>query len=215
MFIVTVEGIIALGVLLLLAWLLRRGGQDRPEAAKPTQVSVEQLLDIVTPPSEESKPLVADPTQAPVTTRILVVEDEPGVLAYVSSTLRGLGYDVVTAGNGPAALDLLEHDDMIELLFTDVILPHGMSGFEVAKRARAARPTLKVLLTSAYSEAAAAHYEGEELQLPLLRKPYRRKELAEMLASLIGTGKSDRARRNAPQLRLGSAASVAREPGAS
>ncbi len=116
--------------------------------------------------------------------RILVVEDERDVRRYVSSQLRGFGYDVVEAATGAAALEKLGEDECIALLFTDVVLPEGMSGAELAELARSLRPDLKILFTSGYSEDVFSRHR-ELLKDPLLRKPYNRRQLAEALRNVL------------------------------
>jgi PAS domain S-box-containing protein len=117
--------------------------------------------------------------------RILVVEDEPQVLHFVSAQLTSLGYDVTAVSAGDEALELIETDPTFDLLLTDVVLPRGISGVEVAKRARAIRPELKVLLTSGYPEEVFAQHGRPDEGTPLLPKPYRRKELAAALRGLL------------------------------
>ena len=88
---------------------------------------------------------------------ILVVEDDDDVRAYTVEILRELGYRVLEAHDGPSALRLIERQDrLIDLMFTDVVMP-GMSGRELADRARAVQPELKVLYTSGYTRNAIVH----------------------------------------------------------
>jgi CheY-like chemotaxis protein len=89
---------------------------------------------------------------------VLVVEDEPQVLTFVSSQLESLGYDVTAVASGPDALRILEHSKDFDLLFTDVVLPHGMSGVELAQRVRTMGLDTKVLLTSGYAEEVFAQH---------------------------------------------------------
>jgi CheY-like chemotaxis protein len=88
-------------------------------------------------------------------------------------------------GAGQDALELLERGDRFDLLFTDVVLPRGMSGIELARRARAIRPDLRVLLTSGYPEDVFDDHGPLEVGLPLLRKPYRRADLAAALRDVF------------------------------
>jgi CheY-like chemotaxis protein len=81
---------------------------------------------------------------------ILVVDDDPDVRDYAISVLEDFGYRVLSAPDGEAALSLLEHDGAVDLLFTDVVMP-GINGFEVARRAVARSPRLKVLFASGYA----------------------------------------------------------------
>jgi CheY-like chemotaxis protein len=106
---------------------------------------------------------------------ILVVEDDPGVLDVALKTIRGFGYEVTTALNGRDALEILRGGRRVDLLFSDVVMPKGMNGYQLAEAARAIDPEVKVLLTSGYS---AGHRPGHDPGLPMLHKPYTRAQLA-------------------------------------
>jgi signal transduction histidine kinase len=123
----------------------------------------------------------ADSTElAPTGTEtVLVVEDNPDVRELATATISALGYRVLEASNGPAALDILEREDSIDLLFSDVVLPDGMNGFELVHKARALRNGLRALMTSGY--ANIQHAGTVRPDVPLLLKPYRRDELAERI----------------------------------
>ena len=108
---------------------------------------------------------------------ILVVEDEPDVRRYVTAQLQSLGYRVVEVEDGCAGRAVLDTNDPIDLLLTDVVLPHGISGLSLARQAQAIRPHLKVLLISGFSAHAFAAEGGSDL--PLLRKPFKRHDLAD------------------------------------
>jgi PAS domain S-box-containing protein len=128
---------------------------------------------------------VLEPVSAAKKASILVVEDEPQVLQFVSAQLVGLGYEVAAVSTGQDALDLLEQGRTLDVLFTDVVLPKGVSGVELARRVRAIRPGIKVLLTSGYPEDVFEQHGGREQSTPLLHKPYRRKELVEALQGIL------------------------------
>ncbi len=117
--------------------------------------------------------------------RVLVVEDEPQVLKFVSSQLQSLGYQVTGVTSGPDALAALDRDPSFDLLFTDVVLPHGMSGVELARRVQEKGIETKVLLTSGYSEEVFVLHGRPDTNTLLLRKPYRRKDLAETLRKAL------------------------------
>jgi PAS domain S-box-containing protein len=109
---------------------------------------------------------------------ILVVEDDPFVRGYAVATLEGLGYKVRVAANGPEALLRLEGDDHIDLLFTDVVMPGGMSGWDLAQRASERRPDIKVLFASGYAlDTLVANGRAIE-GVMMLMKPYRKADLA-------------------------------------
>ena len=114
---------------------------------------------------------------------VLLVEDDQGVLEIVTAWMEELGYRVLTAQNGPEALSVLERGEPIDLLFTDLVMPHGISGGELARRARQIRPELKILLGSGYS--ARISPDAAAASLPILGKPYRQVELAAKLRAVL------------------------------
>jgi CheY-like chemotaxis protein len=117
---------------------------------------------------------------------ILLVEDDEMVRRYASKQLGSLGYRVLTAGNGPEALTLLEEHSGIDLLFTDIVMPGGMSGREVAEEVQRRDPAVRVLYTSGYTEDAILHHGRLDQSVLLLSKPYRRAELVAMVRKALG-----------------------------
>jgi CheY-like chemotaxis protein len=97
-------------------------------------------------------PLAADPARGET---ILVIDDEPTVRMLMVEVLEDAGYVVLQAGDGPGGLKLLQTDARIDLLITDVGLPGGLNGRQVADAARATRPDLKVLFVTGFAENAA------------------------------------------------------------
>ena len=115
---------------------------------------------------------------------ILVVEDNPKVRSTVLRQLRDLGYSTLEAGGGEAALDLVRSPLAFDLLLTDVVMPGGMTGYELARQARVIRPELRVLFTSGYTELAAS--SGQKIESgPLLSKPYRKADLARAIRAVL------------------------------
>ena len=117
---------------------------------------------------------------------ILVVEDDEDVATVAAETLKELGYQVVTALNAAQALEILSGNQPVDLLFSDVIMPGGMNGAQLAVEARRIRPELKVLLTSGYTAAALSFEHGLPNDLNVVGKPYQREELAKKLRLVIG-----------------------------
>ena len=117
---------------------------------------------------------------------ILVVEDDEDVAAVAAETLKELGYQVVTALNAAQALEILSGNQPVDLLFSDVIMPGGTNGAQLAVEARRIRPELKVLLTSGYTAAALSFEHGLPNDLNVVGKPYQREELAKKLRLVIG-----------------------------
>lgn len=116
---------------------------------------------------------------------ILVVEDDDLVREYVVTQLSGLGYRIKEASSAAAALAVLEDDQTIDLLFTDVVMPGGMNGKQLADAALLQRPSLRVLFTSGYTEDAIISRGRLEPGVNLLGKPYRRAELAAKIRHVL------------------------------
>jgi PAS domain S-box-containing protein len=102
---------------------------------------------------------------------ILVVEDDDGVRAYTTESLRDLGFSVLEASDGPSALRVLDTHPEIRLMFTDVGLP-GMNGRELAERARQHRPDLPILFTTGYARNAIVHQGRLDPGVELITKPF-------------------------------------------
>ncbi len=113
---------------------------------------------------------------------ILVVDDEPGLLELAQDSLQSQGYRVLVASNGNQALDLLVSNPGISLLFSDVVMPGGVSGYDLAEKATTIHPRLKVLLTSGHTQKVG-HHTGEKYNL--LKKPYSHEALAYQVRSLL------------------------------
>ncbi len=103
---------------------------------------------------------------------VLVVEDDESLRAYTTGVLRQLGYRVLEAEHGPAALRVLRQDERIDLLFTDIVMPSGMNGRELADAARAIRPGLKTLFTTGYSRNAISERDRLDFGVQVIGKPF-------------------------------------------
>jgi CheY-like chemotaxis protein len=115
---------------------------------------------------------------------ILVVEDDPDVRAYSVSALQELGYQVIEAGDGPAALRLLEQR-RFDLVFTDVVLPGGMTGAQVVARAVQLWPGIKVLFTTGYARNAIVHHGRLDPGVQLITKPFTFDDLAAKVRDVL------------------------------
>jgi PAS domain S-box-containing protein len=156
---------------------------------------------LLLPRSDEVPRALETPTLAPtgVAARILVVEDDPALRAMAIAMLEGRGYEVVAAANGREALDLLRHDAEFDLLFTDVVLPGGINGFEIGREALRIRGDFKILLTSGYALEMPA--EDDPLaKLPIVYKPYHRAQLLTKIEEVLaGSGSMEKASALAPR----------------
>ncbi len=117
--------------------------------------------------------------------KILVVDDNQGVLGIAVDQLTSLGYRVIAAANGVDALEMLRQDDQIDLLFTDVVMPGELAGRALAARAMELRPGLKVLFSSGYFEGALVGKGELETDVQFLPKPYRKQELAQKIEEVL------------------------------
>ena len=140
----------------------------RPDA--PTPPTVRQELDLI----------------AGGTETILVVEDEPALLRLTSRTLRRLGYRVIEAADGAAALELWpQHQDEVALVLTDVIMPGGVSGGQLAERLLAQKPGLKVMFMSGYPGDVAGRNLTLREDVNFLRKPFNPVKLGKLIRACL------------------------------
>ena len=117
--------------------------------------------------------------------RILVVEDDENVRQASVGILHSQGYEVVEASDGKEAIKHLQGDQPFDLLFTDVVLPGGMNGMEIAAQAKRLQPNIKILYTSGYAEHALVHNGRLDHGVALVNKPYRRTELLDKVQAML------------------------------
>jgi CheY-like chemotaxis protein len=180
-----------LGLSMVYGFVRQSGGDVRIVSVPDGGTTVELYL-----PASESdateEPLASTakipPAAVSGTERVLVVEDDPAVRELGVSMLTALGYDVVAASNGAAAVAVLEQDDSVDIVFTDVVMPGGMSGPELARRARELRPDIKVVLTSGYPQN-----DDDSISLgkdELLPKPYSNVQLSTCIRRVLDGGRA-------------------------
>jgi PAS domain S-box-containing protein len=116
---------------------------------------------------------------------ILVVEDDPDVRTLTVTLLSELGYEILEASDAAGALRVLDGSPRINLLFTDVVLPGGMNGPELAAEIRRRRPGMAMLFTSGYTEEAIIHQDRLEDEIELLNKPFKRSDLAQKIRAVL------------------------------
>ncbi len=161
-------------------------------------VLVQQLATIADEPEPSEKPDNANNISGrmdqseiqkkeldPASIKLLVVEDDPELRKVAVTMLTRLGYDIVEVADGTIALRLLEKSDSLDLLFTDVVLPHGISGIDVAEATRKKFPQLKVIFTSGYVGDEKFETDLLDNRVEFLSKPYRQIELAQCLHRLL------------------------------
>jgi len=116
---------------------------------------------------------------------VLVVEDDEDVRSYSTDSLRDLGYSVLEASTARIALQMLESHPQVAVLFTDVGLPGGMNGRQLAEEAKRLHPNLKVLFTTGYARNAIVHEDRLDAGVELLTKPFTQAALSEKLRDII------------------------------
>jgi PAS domain S-box-containing protein len=140
--------------------------------------------------TEMSRPLDKQAQlEAPAATEagetVLLVEDEAGVRDIAFKMMSGLGYRVLAAEDGKAALAVLDETPGIDLLFTDLVLPHGMNGVTLAQQAVARHPGLKVLYTTGHAESGILQDSALGRDVKIVRKPYRMAVLAQQIRQTL------------------------------
>jgi signal transduction histidine kinase/CheY-like chemotaxis protein len=118
---------------------------------------------------------------------VLLVEDDAAVLALMIEIFSGLGFRAITASDAHGALEIIRRGEPIDLIFTDVVMPGGKTGVELAAEARDLLPNVKILLTSGYPGEALAHYDVGRSEWPMLSKPFRKSELLARLQHVLGS----------------------------
>jgi len=175
-----------LGLSMIYGFAQQSGGHVRIESQVGEGTAVTILLRAVTGNLAHAGEAAAPAPIRRGQGRVLLVEDEPSVRVFMRTQLESLGYDVTDVGDGPSALELLRMGASFDLLLSDVVLPKGMSGVEIARETQTLHPSIRVLLTSGYSEEVFKDHGRPKGDIPLLRKPFRRRELAEAIRQALG-----------------------------
>jgi PAS domain S-box-containing protein len=136
----------------------------KTEIAAPTAMAVRRIKDAASP------------------RRILVVEDEPGVRQIIVAMLEQMGHRVCVAADGQMAIEVLDEDPAFDLVLTDMAMPGGISGWDLAQAVREYWPSIRVVLSTGYSEDIIERDAAADRQLRVIAKPYRQAELARMLS---------------------------------
>jgi PAS domain S-box-containing protein len=175
-----------LGLSMVYGFVKQSGGHVKAYSEVGQGTTVKIYLPRVETDSRTADAQAAPPVALPTGSEaVLVVEDDVAVRAQAEQQLRALGYRVTSAADGPGALAALAREPGIALLFTDVIMPGGLNGPQLAAEAAKVRPGLKVLFTSGYAEDAILHHGRLEPGMHLLNKPYRRQDLAAKIRQVL------------------------------
>ncbi|UFN51475.1 response regulator [Roseomonas sp. OT10] len=176
-----------LGLSMIYGFTRQSGGQTRiySEPGQGTMVCLYLPRHHGGAEAAEAAAATSPPPRAGAGETVLVVDDEPTVRMLVMEVLEELGYAAIEAGDGAAGLKLLQSEARIDLLVTDVGLPGGMNGRQMADAARVTRPGLKVLFITGYAENAVVGDGHLEPGMHVMTKPFAMQALAQRIRSLI------------------------------
>ncbi|MEO6926805.1 MAG: ATP-binding protein [Rhodanobacter sp.] len=174
-----------LGLSQIYGFIGQSNGHVRISSVVGQGTTIKLYLPRVTEPAEESGDAPARPARSGGHETILVVEDHDDLRTYSVGVLRELGYRVLDAATGPAALAVLADAGRVDMLFTDVVLPEKMDGRRLADLARVERPCLKVLFTSGYARDAIIHNGRLDSGVHLLPKPFTSDALASKVRQVL------------------------------
>ncbi len=172
-----------LGLSQIFGWVKQSGGHIKIYSEVGHGTTIKLYLPRAEAENAPPAPQVDSPTVGGSET-ILVVEDNPNVRKTVIRQLRDLGYESIEADSGAAALELIGQGAQFDLLLTDVVMPGGMTGYQLVDTIRQERPDLKVLFTSGYTELARSTDQPTRRDA-LLSKPYRKQDLGRAVRNAI------------------------------
>jgi len=174
-----------LGLAMVWGFVKQSGGHITVYSEPDIGTSIKMYLPTAkTGPTQETPASDRIATQ-PVTGAILLAEDDDLVRRFATDRLRSRGYDVVETGSGPEALEALGSMGRLDLLFTDVIMPGGMTGRELADAVLELRPGTPVLYSSGYAENVIIHNGRLDAGVRLLAKPYSARQLLNRVGELV------------------------------
>lgn len=153
------------------------GSQTALEGGHLGTAQAEGLL-----PADTPLPSVLSPPKGHGET-VLVVDDDASVRKSTSMLLRTLGYKAIEAESGLSAMAVLRADAQVAIVVSDVVMPQGVSGFDLARWIRTERPAIKIMLVS--GQYSTAHIENLSLDVPMLSKPYQSHDLAREIHRLL------------------------------
>jgi CheY-like chemotaxis protein len=180
-----------LGLSMVYGFARQSGGQVRitSEVGKGTVVCLylpRHLGEADGAESDDPEGFAAEPAQAGET--VLVIDDEPVLRMLIVDVLEELGYAALEAGDGPEGLTMLQSKARVDLLITDVGLPGGLNGRQVADAARVLRPELKVLFITGYAENAVLNQGDLEPGMQVVTKPFAIEDLARRIRAILTEG---------------------------
>jgi PAS domain S-box-containing protein len=173
-----------LGLSMVYGFVRQSGGHIAIESASGVGTTVALYLPKATQ-KPDAKVEAIQPQAIPEgSEQILVVEDNEDILEVTSAMLTTFGYRVLCARNGAEAIQMLKSGQEFELLFSDVVMPNGMNGIELAREARRLSKGIKILLTSGYAGDVLERHRAVD-EFPIIDKPFRLADLVRRLRSIL------------------------------
>ena len=173
-----------LGLSMVYGFVRQTGGYVDVESAPGMGTTVALYLPKAKQRPDAEAETVQTQTMPGGSERVLVVEDNEDVLEVTSAMLTTFGYRVLCARNGAEALQMLKSGQEFELLFSDVVMPNGMSGVELARETKRLNKSIKILLTSGYAGDVLERHRSVD-EFPIIDKPFQLADLARRLRSML------------------------------
>jgi signal transduction histidine kinase len=173
-----------LGLSMVYGFVRQSGGYVAVESAPGAGTTVALYLPKATQKPDAEVEAIQTQAIPGGSERILVVDDNEALLEVTSANLTALGYRVLCARNGAEAIQIFKSGQEIDLLFSDVVMPNGMNGVELAREARRLSKGIKILLTSGYAGDVLERH-GAVDEFPIIDKPFRLADLARRLRSIL------------------------------
>jgi len=177
-----------LGLSMVYGFMEQSGGKLKIDSTQGKGTTISLYI-----PLEDVKSIepAVQPTSFQSTTEkenILIVEDDPDVLSITKKLISGLGYGVLEATDGPSAKKIIvEQSDSINMVFTDIVMPNGMSGIELAEWISVEYKSIKILLTSGYPDKIVNNDLGKTTRFTVLPKPYKRIQVEKAISDCLSS----------------------------
>jgi len=174
-----------LGLSMVYGFAKQSGGAVQIDSVEGKGTSVRLSFPAAAEDDRRPTPVVQQTADRQGTETILIVDDREDVAELARTILRDFGYTLFMARNGREALDILDSNGSVDLLFTDLIMPGGMNGIVLAREAKRRQAHLKILLTTGYAEASLERTDAGGSEFDLLNKPYRRTDLVRRVRAIL------------------------------
>jgi PAS domain S-box-containing protein len=175
-----------LGLAMVYGFIKQSGGIVRIYSEPDLGTTVSMYLPLVEAHLEQKTDVVEVHSAVKLVGTVLVVDDEPDLLKIAVAYLTEMGCTALKAIDGTTALEIVKREKKIDLLVTDIIMPGGMNGVELAQRVHELNPEIKIIYTSGFAAEALAEKRMSLVDGPLLRKPYQRTEFKAIVHSVLG-----------------------------